>query len=227
VFTRLEPTRITSDRDVSSPARTIIAIDATNMWHALGELSEEEYELPQTHLELLQLQCEPHTRRRDLIKAYPAFDASRREEAPHSDGSTSASTLLHRRVLWTGSWGCNSFDGNVRVKFVLQWMAATLAHVHLIRYQVFTVASDDAFTRDVAELVDCVRRHPVRATIALISRCLDESSAIITRMTIASGSRAEFDTPRTARTLFDLIRSALEVDTSDAQPSERADVPHQ
>jgi ribosomal protein S18 acetylase RimI-like enzyme len=59
-----------------SSQRSIVAMDASNMWSLLGELSDEEFDTPRTVLRLLHAQCDEEVLRRDLTKAFVAFDAS-------------------------------------------------------------------------------------------------------------------------------------------------------
>jgi len=48
---------------------------------------------------------------RELLKAYVGFNL----KAP---GVTSVTT---------GNWGCGAFGGDVRIKFIIQWLACSLA----------------------------------------------------------------------------------------------------
>ena len=40
--------------------------------------------------------------------------------------------LPEKTDVVTGNWGCGAFNGDVRLKFMIQWMACSLAQKHMI-----------------------------------------------------------------------------------------------
>ena len=56
----------------------------------------------------------PGNVQRELLKACVAFQSGRSRQEPYS-------------AIYTGYWGCGSFGGNVEVKALIQWCAASIA----------------------------------------------------------------------------------------------------
>ncbi|KAI6204205.1 hypothetical protein M3Y94_00645600 [Aphelenchoides besseyi] len=77
---------------------------------------------------------------RDLQKATAGF-ATRTPDAPLE--------------IATGAWGCGNFKGNVELKFLIQWLAASLAGRPL-RFHTF---NDTAVGVDLLKLVEIIRRR--------------------------------------------------------------------
>ena len=69
-----------------------------------------------------QMQWEESYLRRELRKALVAFAVPGGGPAP---------------VVATGNWGCGAFGGNVHLKALLQWAAASLAQCPELRYHAF------------------------------------------------------------------------------------------
>ena len=53
---------------------------------------------------------------REILKAYVGFNF---------DG-------VETNTVVTGNWGCGAFRGDVRAKFMIQWIACSLAKKHMI-----------------------------------------------------------------------------------------------
>ena len=53
---------------------------------------------------------------REILKAYAGFNF---------DG-------VESNTVVTGNWGCGAFRGDVRTKFLIQWIACSLAKKHMI-----------------------------------------------------------------------------------------------
>lgn len=102
-------------------ARTMLFMDALEM-DILG--AENNFLLPDIH---------PPTRiSRDMIsKAYNAF---RSDDKPYSH-------------IVTGLWGCGAFGGNKYVKCLLQWCAASLAQVPVLKF-VFSGSEQKGFAEE-------------------------------------------------------------------------------
>jgi len=60
---------------------------------------------------------------RELVKATAAFEGDAHEEG-----------MQTRCPLATGNWGCGAFGGNPQLKFLLQWMACTVAGRDMLYY---------------------------------------------------------------------------------------------
>lgn len=88
--------------------RTMLFMDALEM-DILG--AESDFSIPDVH---------PPTRlsREMVLKAYNAF---RSDDEPYSH-------------IVTGVWGCRTFGGNKYVKCLLQWFAASLAQVPVLKF---------------------------------------------------------------------------------------------
>lgn len=196
----LDATAITA----ASTGRIIVAMDAANLWERLGDLTDEESDSSATRLRLLQLQCQPDVIRRDLVKAFVALDASSGTSSDSQTASSSCGPSFPRRVVWTGAWGCNSFGGNLHVKFLVQWMAASLAGVSRVRYQSFGQAGD--FTAQAEALVKAAQG---RATVGLLWRCLQRFAAEVSAM-VPPGPKGDFDVGAVGQRLFDAVSAALD-----------------
>ena len=93
---------------------------------------------------------------RELVKAYCAFSFPSDPLIPDSvvqDSRAKArfNSSANYEVISTGNWGCGAFRGDVQLKFVIQWIAATLAG-RPIRYFPFTdpaALGVEAFAREV------------------------------------------------------------------------------
>ncbi|KAI6180275.1 Poly(ADP-ribose) glycohydrolase [Aphelenchoides besseyi] len=77
---------------------------------------------------------------RDLLKATVGF-ATRTPDAPLE--------------IATGAWGCGNFKGNVELKFLIQWLAASFAGRSL-RFHTF---NDTSVGIDMMKLVEIIRRR--------------------------------------------------------------------
>ena len=208
----------------STTGRIIVAMDAANLWERLGDLADEEYDSSATRLRLLQLQCQPDVIRRDLVKAFVAMDASSDSgldgaALAAADGSTTAiasapaissapaSSSPPRRVVWTGTWGCNSFGGNLHVKFLAQWLAASLSGVARVRYQHFGQAADFAAQADA--LVHKLQAQSGRATVGLLWRCLQQFAAEVSALPPLAPND-DFDVGAVGQRLFDAVSAGLD-----------------
>jgi len=81
-------------------------------------------------------QCSGPNRNRDILKAVAAF-------SPLSD-----------RTVATGSWGCGAFGGDIYVKFLVQWIAASLCNVSLVYCLVGR--ESDMMEKDLKAIVGCL-----------------------------------------------------------------------
>jgi poly(ADP-ribose) glycohydrolase len=90
--------------------RRVIAIDAVE----LEDTEEKELILAQLGTAF----------DRDLLKATCGFTLSMRD-------------LSETTMLGTGHWGCGAFGGNKEIKFLQQWIAASMARVPVVNYYTF------------------------------------------------------------------------------------------
>merc|ERR1711879_155925 len=60
--------------------------------------------------------------KREMVKAFVAF------------ASTHAETGVDTETISTGNWGCGAFRGDLSVKYILQWISASLANRTLHYY---------------------------------------------------------------------------------------------
>ena len=115
-----------------TPATCIVAFDATPYEEGGGRGADG----PGREL---RAQLQRPALLRELNKALAAFTPSREAEAqellrwPFGDGG---STVVPE-VVATGNWGCGAFGGDLEVKAVLQWLAASVAGRRCIEYYSF------------------------------------------------------------------------------------------
>ena len=86
---------------------------------------------------------------RELRKAYTAFCSNQRTSgAPYKD-------------VYTGFWGCGTFGGNVSVKTMVQWCAASKAGVGCLRF-ICSGEEQERFGRRMEGFVEWLRGLEVR-----------------------------------------------------------------
>lgn len=85
---------------------------------------------------------------RELVKAYTAFSSS--------NYGPSRKTYSH---ICTGLWGCGAFGGNKQVKAIIQWCAASIAHVPELRY-ICAGPEQDKFANELKNFVSLVEKFP-------------------------------------------------------------------
>lgn len=85
---------------------------------------------------------------RDLTKALAAF-------TPTIEGD--------RKTLVTGKWGCGMFNGNAELKFIIQWLAASIAG----RKMVFTTFGDMGLSESlkISKFLEVYTVKPIQAFI--------------------------------------------------------------
>lgn len=91
-------------------------------------------------------QCSEEGIRRDLLKAYLGFKASRE--------------CLGSRKISTGHWGCGAFGGDFHVKFLQQVLAATLAEVTELEYSTYR---DKKLATEFLQLLKTMERQHMTA----------------------------------------------------------------
>ena len=87
---------------------------------------------------------------RELVKAYVAFKDDEEESVTDHSKET-------RRPVSTGNWGCGTFGGDPQLKFILQWMACTVAG----RDMVYTTHNDPRIQPHVGAVAAMLRDMPV------------------------------------------------------------------
>jgi poly(ADP-ribose) glycohydrolase len=114
--------------------RTMLFMDALEM-DILG--AESNCSIPDIH--------PPRRLSREMVsKAYNAF---RSDSEPYSH-------------IVTGLWGCGSFGGNKYVKCLLQWCAASLAQVPVLKF-ILSGSEQKAFAEELAQFTIKLRRADV------------------------------------------------------------------
>jgi len=103
--------------------RTIVAIDALNFrrYPEMNQFSESSI-------------------LRELNKAYIGFLANKVENKSLED-----------KAIATGKWGCGDFHGHIQLKFMIQWLAASMACREIIFYS-FGDLKDLKYAEDIVEL---------------------------------------------------------------------------
>lgn len=76
--------------------------------------------------------------------------------------------LEHATRLSTGNWGCGAFNGNLQVKFLVQWLAASEAGRDMVYYPF----SEVSFGAAASEFVGAVRALPSPVSVAHLYRAL-------------------------------------------------------
>jgi poly(ADP-ribose) glycohydrolase len=95
----------------------------------------------------------PGKAKRELNKAYRGFQSGSSPGKPFS-------------IVYTGYWGCRSFGGNVAVKSMIQWCAASLAGCNLSF--ICSNAEQHAFGVELQKFVEAARQtHPDRADLLM------------------------------------------------------------
>ena len=102
--------------------------------------------------------------KRELLKSYTGFSVgvqdTNLEESKENDGK-----------LWiaTGNWGCGVFGGDIELKCIIQWIAASLAG-RKIKYFGF----GDKGCLNIESFVEIMRRNKV--TVGMLWKCLCQYS---------------------------------------------------
>jgi poly(ADP-ribose) glycohydrolase len=126
-----------------------------------------------THYKHREMQYHPDALGRELLKAYTGFSVqgdwytgSLESISPgSSDEQSHGRAPFGQRTIATGNWGCGAFGGDVGIKSMLQWIAATLSGKD-IRYFTFR---DPA----CAPLAEVVRQlTEARVTVAALWQAL-------------------------------------------------------
>ena len=111
---------------------TVVAIDATAF--RSNHAKEEQFKLQKIL--------------RELNKAYVGF------RDPHITDSTQSTKNL--TAVATGNWGCGAFGGNVVLKFLIQWMAAS----HAGRDMLYLTFNDTKLAQNLSKIVDSFLKKP-------------------------------------------------------------------
>ncbi len=101
----------------------------------------------------------------------------------------------HFRDIATGNWGCGAFNGNVQLKFVLQWIAAGLTG-RSIRYYPFG-------SKELAKVPSFIENTGHLSVSQLFEATINAASIVETSKSIQLGGSRESE----AVDLFDLIES--------------------
>jgi len=96
------------DKNCKSPNTEVIFIDAYNF------SQDDSY------------QFQPLGIVRELNKAFIGFDGGNIFDANHNDEI--------KKAVCTGKWGCGIYNGNIQLKFLIQWIAASRAGREMIFY---------------------------------------------------------------------------------------------
>lgn len=114
--------------------RTMLFMDALEM-DILGP--ESDFSIPDVHPPI-------RLAREMVLKAYNAF---RNDDEPYE-------------FIVTGFWGCRTFGGNKYVKCLLQWCAASLAKVPVLKF-VLAGSEQIKFAADFNQITSKMRQHGV------------------------------------------------------------------
>lgn len=118
---------------------------------------------------------------RELNKAYIGFQGDSKEEEVKGQGS--------RMPIGTGNWGCGAFNGNHELKFLIQWMAASVNGRDMI-YNTFGDKEIDFFASEEKQFYSPLTVGEVWKDIAAhaehMNTFIDESKYIFITSNIAS-----------------------------------------
>jgi len=92
-------------------------------------------------------QFEPRMVERELLKAYAGFYEK-------GDGKP-------KMKLSTGAWGCGAFHGDKQLKFIIQWIAASVAQRNMIFY---TFDRNTTLAQDIQQFLQGVRELNVNVS---------------------------------------------------------------
>ena len=78
---------------------------------------------------------------RDIHKAYVGFNIIKLDSEQNIE-----------KTIATGNWGCGAFGGNHILKFLQQWLAATLAGIQRLDYYTFGVKEMEAVNQNLEKM---------------------------------------------------------------------------
>ncbi|KAF4657189.1 hypothetical protein FOL47_008557 [Perkinsus chesapeaki] len=98
----------------------------------------------------------------------------------HAGVCTHAHESARARGIATGNWGCGVFGGDPQLKFIIQWIASSLAGRPVLRYYPY----GEKKLERLAEFVEFVKEYKV-SRLAEIAQKLQSSSAVFQQVMIA------------------------------------------